>query len=174
MWSHHSFLFPIRFTGRKTIWSVKRSHHYGIFMGCHHGTGISYHTKLILGLCNINEWWRWQRSHILARLDEISCVTWFIYRSHRREEHGSNSLTAVTYSSQSNSKLYVQRNNYVPNPPIELAQCLNKANRINSAGPFRIAGPPSHSTATTKVSSWWVLLSVMLPTLCFFCLNRMI
>ena len=27
---------------------------------------ISDHTKLILGLCNINEWWRCQRSHTLA------------------------------------------------------------------------------------------------------------
>ena len=32
-------------------------------------------------------------------------------------------FTAVTYSSQSNSKLYVQKNNYVPNSPVELAQC---------------------------------------------------
>ena len=54
-------------------------------------------------------------------LDAILCVTWLIYWSHRRGGHGSNILTAVTYSSQSNSKLYVQKNNYVPNPPVELA-----------------------------------------------------
>ena len=45
-----------------------------------------------------------------------SCVTCLIYRSHRRGGHGSNFLTAVTYSTQSNSKLYVRKNNYVPNP----------------------------------------------------------
>ena len=66
---------------RETITSL-----YGIFMGCHHDTGraqywhlavtcnitvaivktieicgvfaISDNTKLILGLCNMNEWWR--------------------------------------------------------------------------------------------------------------------
>ena len=48
---------------------------------------------------------------------------WLIYWSHRRRIHGSNFLTAVTYSTQSNSKLYVQKNNYGPNPPVELAQC---------------------------------------------------
>ena len=55
-------------------------------------------------------------------LDAISCVSWFIYRSHHREDHGSNFFTAFTYSSQSNLKLYVQKNNYVPNSPVELAQ----------------------------------------------------
>ena len=55
-------------------------------------------------------------------LDAILRVAWLIYRSHRREGHGPNFLTAFTYSSQSNSKLYVQKNNYVPNPPVELAQ----------------------------------------------------
>ena len=40
-------------------------------------------------------------------LDAISSVAWLIYRSHRRRHHGSNFLTAITYSSQSNSKLYV-------------------------------------------------------------------
>ena len=57
-------------------------------------------------------------------LDAISCVSWFIYRSHHREDHGSNFLTAFTYSSQSSLKLYVQKNNYVPNSPVELAHCL--------------------------------------------------
>ena len=57
-------------------------------------------------------------------MDAISCVTWLIYRSHRREGHGLNFLAAFTYSSQSNSKLYVQKNNYVPNSPVELAHCL--------------------------------------------------
>ena len=55
-------------------------------------------------------------------LDAISCGTWLIYRYHQREDHGSNILTALTYSSQSNSKLYVQKNNYVPNSPVELVQ----------------------------------------------------
>ena len=54
-------------------------------------------------------------------LDAISWVTLPIYRSHGRRGHGSNFLTAATYSSQSNSKLYVQKCNYVPNLPIELA-----------------------------------------------------
>ena len=57
-------------------------------------------------------------------LDAILCVTWFIYWSHRRRGDDSNFfLTTITYSSQSNSKLYVRKNNYVPNPPVELAQC---------------------------------------------------
>ena len=47
--------------------------------------------------------------------------------SHRRSIHGSNFLTAVTYSTQSNSKLYVQKNNYVPNAPVELAHYLNES-----------------------------------------------
>ena len=78
----------------KQFWSLRRSHHYGIFMDCHHGTGraqrwhpavtcnvtvaignttviVAYlpsnHTKLFLWLCNINEWWRGHRSHTLAR-----------------------------------------------------------------------------------------------------------
>ena len=55
-------------------------------------------------------------------LEAISCVAWLIYRSHRWRGHGSNFLTAVIYSSQSNSKLYVQKNNYVPKPPVEPAQ----------------------------------------------------
>ena len=54
-------------------------------------------------------------------LNVISCVTWLTYRSHHREGNGSNFLTTVTYSSQSSSKLHVQKINYVPNPPIELA-----------------------------------------------------
>ena len=45
-------------------------------------------TKLILGLCNTSEWWKWHRSQNLAHLDTISCVTWLIYRSHRRGGHG--------------------------------------------------------------------------------------
>ena len=75
------------------LWSFKQSHHYEIFMGCHHGTDpvmtscgdlqrhsghrqdecncgvftIPDHTKLIRGLCNIKEWWRWHRLHTLAR-----------------------------------------------------------------------------------------------------------
>ena len=85
---------------------------------------ISEHTKKFLGLCNINEWGRRHRSHTLAHLDAISCVTWLIYWSHRGRIHGSNFLTALTYSTQSNSKLYVQKNNYVPNSPVELAQCF--------------------------------------------------
>ena len=79
--------------------------------------------KLLLGLRNIYEWWRGRCSHTMARLEAILCLTWLIHRSHRRRYHDSNFLTAVTYSSQSNSKLYVQKNNYVPNSPVELAHC---------------------------------------------------
>ena len=61
------------------------------------------------GLCNMNEWWRWHRSHILARLEVISCVMWLIYRSHHRGGNGSNFLTEITYNSQSNSKLCIQK-----------------------------------------------------------------
>ena len=78
----------------KQFWSLKRPHHYGIFMSCHHATDrarrwhlvvtcditvgivktivivayLPYQvTQIILGLWNINEWWRWPRSHTLAR-----------------------------------------------------------------------------------------------------------
>ena len=62
----------------------------------------------------------------------ISYVMWLMTRSHRRRGHGLNFLTAVTYSSQSNSKWYVQKNNYVPNHPVELAQyeCLLLCNTL--------------------------------------------
>ena len=63
-------------------------------------------------------------------LDAISCVTWLIYRSHRKEGRGSNFLIAFTCSGQSNSKLYVQKNNYVPNYPVELAQYSMSCLRI--------------------------------------------
>ena len=52
--------------------------------------------------------------------DAILCVMWIIYRSHRRAGHGTNFLTAVTYSRESNSKLYVQKNNYAPTPQSNL------------------------------------------------------
>ena len=69
-----------------------------------HGVfAISDNTKLILGLCNMNEWWRWHRSQTLARF-------------------GCNFVCHATFL-QSNSKLYVQKNNYVPNSPVEFAQC---------------------------------------------------
>ena len=51
---------------------------------------------------------------------QISCVTWLVYRSHRRDGHGSNFLTAVTYSSQSNSKLFVQKKNTYQTPQSNL------------------------------------------------------
>ena len=80
----------------KQIWSLKRSRHYGIVIGCHHGASraqqwhfavtckvtvaivktiaivahLPYQTTpngLILGLCNIIGWWRWHRSHTSAR-----------------------------------------------------------------------------------------------------------
>ena len=86
---------------------------------------IPDHAKLILGICNIKEWWRWHSCILWHVLDPISCVTWLIYRCHRRGGHGSNFLTAVTYSSQSNSNLYIQKNNYVPKPPVELAHCFS-------------------------------------------------
>ena len=44
------------------------------------------------------------------------CVTWFIYASHGMGGHGTNFLTAVIYDSQSNTKLYWQKNNYVHHP----------------------------------------------------------
>ena len=48
--------------------------------------------KIIPRIRNINEWRREYISHILARLDAISCVPWLIYWSHRRRDHGSNVL----------------------------------------------------------------------------------
>ena len=119
-------------------------------MGCHHGTGRAQCWHLAV-TCNVkvvivkkivivaylpyqiiqNYSWGliiWisgeadtDRKFWLV-LDAISYVTWLMNRSHRRRGHGSDFLTAVTYSSQSNSKLYVQKNNCVPNHPVELAQ----------------------------------------------------
>ena len=83
--------------------------------------------KLIVVLCNINEWWRWHRSQTLARFGRISYITWLICRCHRRGGHGLNFITAVTYSSHSNSKLYSQINNNAPKRPVELAQYDVKA-----------------------------------------------
>ena len=50
---------------------------------------------------------------------------WLVYQSHRRRGHGSNFLAAVINSSQSNSKLYIQNDNSVPNHPVELVHCYN-------------------------------------------------
>ena len=44
----------------------------------------------------------------------ILCVTGLIYRSHRMGGHGTNFVTRVTYSSQSNSKLHSQEDNHTP------------------------------------------------------------
>ena len=75
---------------------------------------ISCHTKLFLGLCNINEWWiGGHRSHTLA---------------HHRGGHGLNVLIAVTYNSQSNSKLYLQKNNHIPTPHPPSRTCPLKTN----------------------------------------------
>ena len=89
---------------------------------------ITNRTKIFLGLCNIFEWWRGNRLYSPARFLVQFRVTWFIYRSHRRGVHGSNFLTAVTYSSQSNLELNVEKNNYVPNAPVEFnAKILRKS-----------------------------------------------
>ena len=81
---------------------------------------ISENTKLYLGLYNVNEWRREHRSHILARFGR-NCVCHVTYlpicRSHRWRDHGSNFLTAVTYSSKSNLELYVVKNYLRTEPP---------------------------------------------------------
>ena len=46
--------------------------------------------------------------------EQFLCVTLLIYRSHRRGGHGTNFVTRVTYSSQSNSKLHSRKDNYTP------------------------------------------------------------
>ena len=72
----------------------------------------------ILGLCNINEWWKRHRSHTLARLGCIFLCHVTCLRPHRRGGHCTNILTVVTKWSQWSSKLYLQKNNYVqPAPP---------------------------------------------------------
>ena len=118
-------------------------------MGFHHGTGraqrlhlavtcnvtvaivktiviVAYwpyqSTQIYLWLCSINELQRGHRSQILALFGRnfVCHVTYLPI--HRRRDHGSNFLITVTYSIQSNSKLYVLKNDYVPNTPVELAQ----------------------------------------------------
>ena len=84
---------------------------------------ISEHTKWFPGLVIQRSGEEDTERILWLALDAISCVTWLVYWSHRRRIHGSNFLTAVTYSTQSNSKLFVQKNNYVPNSPVELAHC---------------------------------------------------
>ena len=78
--------------------------------------------KLILGLCNIKEWWIWHRSHTLARFGRnFVCHLTYLPISPQWRPRFELSY-AVTSSNQSNSKLYVQKNNYVPKPPVEPAQ----------------------------------------------------
>ena len=120
-------------------------------MGCHHCTGLaqrwhlvvtsnatvaivktivivsylpSNDTKLFLWLCNINEWWRGHRSYTLAHFGRnfVCHVTYLPISPQRRPRF------ELPYR-QSNSKLYAQKNNYVPNPPVELAQCNGMASK---------------------------------------------
>ena len=60
--------------------------------------------------------------------DAFMYVTWLIYRSHRRRGYGKNFLTAFTYGSQSNSKMYLQKYNCVTqtNLPIESALTVRR------------------------------------------------
>ena len=125
------FHFQYILQNAKQFWSLKRSHHYGNFMGCHHGTGraqcwhlavtcnvriVIVKTIVIVTDLSYQSTQKCSRGFVIytgdendtARiiwlvLDAISCVKWPIYRSHRRRDHGSNFLTGVTYSSQSNS-----------------------------------------------------------------------
>ena len=145
---HHNvkpmMLFAIGFTGRKQFWSLKRSHNSRI-LGCHYGpqhchlaftcsiTVTTVKTIVIAGFSHI----RSHKIHVLAFLiktsvgndtylilwlvsDAIFCVTWLINRFHRSRGHSTNFLTVITYSSQSNSTSYLQKNNYVPNPQSNL------------------------------------------------------
>ena len=85
---------------------------------------ISDNTKLILGRCSMNKWWRWHRSHILACFGRnFVCHVTYLPISPQGRPRFERSYR-ITYSSQWNSKLYVQKNNYVPNSPVELAHSL--------------------------------------------------
>ena len=156
MWRPSLFFISNRFYRMQNSFGPWNDH-WRIFMGCHHGTSrahgwhlavtcnvtvaivktivvVAYlpsnHTKLFLGLCNEKRVVKKTDRILCLVLDAISCVTWLIYRSHRRGGHGSNFLTALFYSGQSNSKLYVQKNNYVLNPPVELAHCFRHSKSL--------------------------------------------
>ena len=76
------------------------------------------------GLCDINEWWKRHRSDTVTRFGcNFVCHVICLPISPKGKPR-TNFLTVVTYSDQSNSKLYSQKNNYVPNPPVELAHWL--------------------------------------------------
>ena len=92
MWNPSLFFISNIFY--KTQNNFGPSHHYGIFMGCHHVTGRAQYwhlavtcnitvaidktikivayllyqltKKIIRGLCNMNQWWWWHRSLTLA------------------------------------------------------------------------------------------------------------
>ena len=77
---------------------------------------------------NVSIWWRHHGESDTDRTlwlvaDAILRVTRHIFRSDCSGGHGMNFLTAVTYSSQSNWKLYLQKDNYVRISPVELCQC---------------------------------------------------
>ena len=70
---------------------------------------ISHYKNQFSWLCNINDWQKQHRLHIVGRF------VWLIYLPHRRGVHSTNFLAAVTCDSQSNSKSYLQKHNYVQN-----------------------------------------------------------
>ena len=122
-------------------------------MDCHHGTGRAQCWHLAV-TCNVTvaivktivivAYLRYQSTQNYSQgfviymsgekdtdrifwlvLDAISCVTCLIYRSHRRRDHGSNFLTAITYNSQLNSKLYVLKK-YVPTTQSNFSNVFRK------------------------------------------------
>ena len=70
----------------------------------------------------MNEWWRWHRSHTLACfVSNFVCHLTYLPIPPQGRPRFEFSYR-VTYSNQSNSTLYVQKNDYVPNSPVELAK----------------------------------------------------
>ena len=85
---------------------------------------ISDNTKLILGLCNINEWWRWHRSHTLACFWH-SFVCHVTYLPISPQGRPRFELCYRVYLQQPvEFKIVRTENYYVPNSPVELAQWL--------------------------------------------------
>ena len=83
--------------------------------------------KYFSGLCNINKWWKQHRSHCIVARFGYNFVCHVTYLPiYPQGDNGTNFLTTVTYNSYSNSKLYKEKNDCVPNPPVELAQYLNE------------------------------------------------
>ena len=142
---HLSSLFPIGFTGRKNKFGLLNGHVMEGFscpalpscgdLSRHSGHrqndyncrlfAISDHTRSIFRTL----WYKGVMKTVQIAYCDSSrmqcCVSCDLFTDFTgRVGHGTNSLTTVTCGSQSNAKLYLQKNSCVQNPPVELTHLL--------------------------------------------------